>query len=50
MLAKLADWVDVPPLAVDGMVVLAAATTVLSGVHYVWVWGFGKEGIAKERG
>lgn len=48
VLARQADWVDVTPFTVNFMVIMVAATTVLSGIHYVWVWGFGKEGIAKE--
>lgn len=47
VLAQLAGWVELAPLR-EFLIVLVAATTVLSGIHYVWVWGFGKEGIAKE--
>ena len=28
-------------------IIVVAITSVISGIHYVWVWGFGKEGIAK---
>lgn len=47
VLVQLANWVDLQ-VAVDALIAIVAATTILSGVHYVWVWGFGKEGIAKE--
>ena len=47
VLAQLANLVEMKAL-VDVLIILVAITTVLSGVHYVWVWGFGKEGIAKE--
>lgn len=47
VLAQLAGWVELAPLR-EFLIVSVAATTVLSGIHYVWVWGFGKEGIAKE--
>lgn len=47
ILAQLAGWIEAAA-TVRALIILVAATTVLSGVHYVWVWGFGKEGIAKE--
>ncbi len=46
VLARLAGWIDLS-IVVESLIILVAATSVLSGVHYVWVWGFGKEGIAK---
>lgn len=47
VLGQLAGWIDMQ-LVIDALIVVVALTTVLSGIHYVWVWGFGKEGIAKE--
>ena len=46
VLAELAGWVALGG-AVDLLIVVVAITSVISGVHYVWVWGFGKDGIAK---
>ena len=47
VLAQLAGWVELKSI-VDLLIIVVSITTVLSGVHYVWVWGFGKEGVAKE--
>lgn len=46
-LANLAGWIDSRAL-IEWLTYMVATTTILSGIHYVWVWGFGKEGIAKE--
>ncbi len=46
LLVRLAGLADLGP-GIDALVYLVAATSVLSGTHYVWVWGFGKHGIAK---
>lgn len=46
VLAELAGWVALGSV-VDLLIVVVAATTVISGIHYVWLWGFGKDGIAK---
>jgi len=45
-LARLAGWLDVG-IVLDALIIVVALTSVLSGIHYVWVWGFGKHGIAK---
>ncbi len=47
VLAQLAGWVELRVL-IDLLIVTVSVTTVFSGIHYVWVWGFGKEGVAKE--
>ena len=47
VLAQLAGWIELNGL-IEVLIMLVTATTILSGVHYVWVWGFSKEGIAKE--
>jgi cardiolipin synthase len=46
VLAELAGWVALGSV-VDLLVVVVAVTTLISGIHYVWIWGFGKDGIAK---
>jgi len=46
MLAKLAGWVALSGV-INVLIVVVAFTTMISGIHYVWVWGFGKDGIAK---
>ena len=46
VLAELAGWVALGSV-VDLLVVVVAVTTLISGIHYVWLWGFGKDGIAK---
>lgn len=46
VLARLAGWVDAGIL-IDTLIVVVASTSVLSGIHYVWIWGFGKQSIAK---
>ncbi len=34
------------PMLIEGLVWLVAATTVVSGAHYVWLWGVKKHGEA----
>lgn len=46
VLARLAGWVELKGLE-EFLIIMVSVTTVLSGIHYVWVWGFGKEGVAK---
>lgn len=47
VLAQLAGWVELKGVE-RLLIVMVSATTIFSGIHYVWVWGFGKEGVAKE--
>ena len=42
VLAQAAAWFQTP-IVVDALIVVVSVTTVLSGAHYVWVWGLGKE-------
>jgi cardiolipin synthase len=46
VLARLAGWIDLGAV-VDVLIVVVASTSVLSGIHYVWVWGFGKHSIGR---
>ena len=46
VLAELAGWVALGGV-VDLLIVVVVVTTLISGIHYVWLWGFGKDGIAK---
>jgi len=46
MLAELAGWVALGGV-INLLIVVVAFTTLISGIHYVWVWGFSQDGIAK---
>lgn len=42
VLVAAAQWLSIPWLT-STMIVLVTITTVLSGVHYVWFWGFRRD-------
>lgn len=42
VLAELAGWLTVP-LAIHVLIVVVTVTTVWSGAHYVWFWGFRRD-------
>ena len=46
VLGQQAGWVEMEMLT-QILIFLVATKTAVSGIHYVWVWGFGKHGIAK---
>ena len=45
MLLKLAGWMHLPAL-INTLMWAVLITTVLSGVHYVYIWGFQRERVA----
>jgi len=47
VLVKLAFAIDVGPV-ITILIALVTVTSVLSGVHYVWVWGFRREESARD--
>jgi len=46
VLAQQAGWPYLD-IVIDILIAVVVATTMISGIHYVWVWGFGKDGMAK---
>lgn len=42
VLAELAGWLAAPPI-IDVFTVIVTVTTVWSGAHYVWLWGFRRD-------
>jgi len=48
VLAQLAHWLSFP-LAVDVLIVIVTVTTIWSGAHYVWFWGFRRDTNAGSR-
>jgi cardiolipin synthase len=42
VLAELAGWLAVPPV-IDVFILIVTVTTVWSGAHYVWFWGFRRD-------
>lgn len=43
VLAQEAEWFAIPS-AVAGLIVIVLITTVLSGTHYLWIWGIKRQG------